>query len=178
MTPWFLLFGTLVVLGALGAMALRNPVHCGLSLVVTFVGLAGTYLDLGADFLGLAQILVYVGAVAILLVFVMLLTRTGRGESPEVRPGGWWWGGLVAALVAVGLVGALASLSGWKPRSEPMAFPTVRDLGMALMTDFVLPLQLVGVVLTAAMIGAAILALPERRGGRLGRTPKGEEPEQ
>lgn len=165
LSPIFLLLAGLVVAGALGAMALRNPVHCALSLVVTFVGLAGLYLDLGAHFLGLAQIMVYVGAVAILLVFVMLLTRTGprEGAGEERRPG---WSALAVSLLVMFTLGA-AVLSGavWKERGA-VELPSVRDLGEALMGDFVLPLQVVGVLLTAAMIGAAVLALPERRRDR------------
>jgi NADH-quinone oxidoreductase subunit J len=170
MSPLFLLLATMIIAGALGAMVMRNPVHCALSLVVTFVGLAGFYLDLGAHFLGLAQIMVYVGAVAILLVFVMLLTRTGAREGLDDEVRRWRSGAAVALLVAVGLVGALWSGVTWTDRATLVDVPTVRDLGEALMADYVMPLQVVGVLLTAAMIGAAILALPERRRDRAPQT--------
>ena len=72
MTLGFLILAVLTVLGAIGTMALRNLVHCALCLVVTFAGLAGLFLQLEAQFVGLVQILVYVGAVAILVVSTIL----------------------------------------------------------------------------------------------------------
>jgi NADH-quinone oxidoreductase subunit J len=102
MTPIFYLVGALTLGGAVAAMSLRNPVHCALSLVVTFVGLAGLYLGLGAQFLGLAQVLVYVGAVAILLVFVMLLTRSVYSDDRPRRLRKWGMSLLLACAVAGG----------------------------------------------------------------------------
>jgi NADH-quinone oxidoreductase subunit J len=160
MNAWFYLLAVLTLGGAIASMSFRNPVHCALCLVVTFVGLAGFYLALGAEFLGLAQVLVYVGAVAILLVFVLLLTRSSSIEVGAGR-GGLLWGITVGVLIAAVLVGASLSEPRLPERSAPAALPTVRETGQALMTEFILPLQVVGVLLTAAMIGAAILALRE-----------------
>lgn len=164
MSVLFAFLSVLTLGGAVASMTLRNPVHCALALVATFAGLAGIYLELGAQFLGLAQVLVYIGAVAILLLFVCLVTRSGaageqdreRGEEPVWV--GWW-----VALVAGGLLGGAVWTAGDLPERPAPVLPTVRDLGQWLMTDFVLPLQVVGVLLTAAMIGAAIIALRERR---------------
>ena len=75
MTLPFSILGALTIAGAAAALTLRNLVHCVLALTLAFVGLAGLYLQLGAQFVGFAQILVYVGAVAILIVFAILLTR-------------------------------------------------------------------------------------------------------
>src|ERR1700733_10384470 len=92
----FLLTAVLTVAGALAAAMLRNLVHCALSLTVTFAGLALLYLELGAQFAGFSQILVYIGAVAILVVFAILLTR-GSG-IPEYRSySSSWFAGLVIA---------------------------------------------------------------------------------
>ena len=77
MTLPFAIIAVLTIASAVAAMTLRNLVHCALALTVTFVGLAAAFLQLGAEFAGLAQILVYVGAVAILIVFTILLTRSG-----------------------------------------------------------------------------------------------------
>ncbi|MBL9138974.1 MAG: NADH-quinone oxidoreductase subunit J [Verrucomicrobiales bacterium] len=171
MSPIFYFLAMLTLGGAVAAMSLRNPVHCALSLVVTFVGLAGVYLGLGAHFLGLSQVLVYVGAVAILLVFVLLLTRGSGKDEFDERPDRWWpalgvGGGLGGVLIAVVL-----AQPGLALRTAPPELPTVRALGESLMTDFVLPLQVVGVLLTAALIGAAVLALSDRR-----RTPQDSGP--
>src|SRR5512137_1895440 len=77
----FLIIAVLTIAAAVAAMTLRNLVHCALAVAVAFVGLAATYLELNAQFVGFAQVLVYVGAVAILIVFAVLLTR--GGEAPQ-----------------------------------------------------------------------------------------------
>ena len=170
MSPVFYFLAALTLGGAIAAVSLRNPVHCVLCLVATFAGLAGIYLGLGAQFLGLAQVLVYVGAVAILVVFVLLLTRGGTGEEGPRGGRGGRSGVTVAALVGAVLVAAVVSGPVLGRRAESPPLPSVRDTGLALMSDFVLPLQVVGVLLTAAMIGAAVLALRERApGGGPGR---------
>src|SRR5687767_14057257 len=95
------------VLAAGAALSFRNPVHCALCLVLAFAGLAAFYLQLGAEFVGFAQILVYIGAVAILVVFAILLTKTS--EVTEERRRFPWAGLAVAALVFVALAGAIRS---------------------------------------------------------------------
>src|SRR2546425_4676159 len=82
MTLSFTLLAGLTAGSAIAAMSLRNLVHCALSLVLTFAGLAGLFLHLNAEFVGLAQILVYVGAVSILIVFAILLTRGEDSPAP------------------------------------------------------------------------------------------------
>ena len=147
----------LVTLGAaLAAATLPRLMHAALSVVVVFLGLAGLYVLLGAEFVGLVQIFVYVGAVAVLIVFTILLTRRDRTTDR------FNWGGLVIAL------GVFGSLS-WAIAHTPIAtevsvrpFLTVKTIGQLLMTDYVWPLQCVGLVLTVALLGAMILALEER----------------
>ncbi len=78
----FALIAVLTVASAVAAMSLRNLVHCALTLMVAFAGLAALYLQLGAQFVGFAQFLIYVGAVAILIVFAILLTRSGETAPP------------------------------------------------------------------------------------------------
>lgn len=92
MTTAFAIIALLTVASAVCAMALRNLVHCALSLVVTFAGLAALFLQLNAQFVGFAQILVYVGAVAILIVFAILLTRSADPGPPEPVATSPWWG--------------------------------------------------------------------------------------
>jgi NADH-quinone oxidoreductase subunit J len=140
MSPVFYFLAMLTLGGAVAAMSLRNPVHCALSLVVTF-GRTGRCLPgMGAHFLGLSQVLVYVGAVAILLVFVLLLTR-GGGKDDEGSAGkDRWWSALIVGVgMAVVLIGVVLAKPGLPPRLQPPEPPTVRALGESLMTDFVLP---------------------------------------
>lgn len=168
MSGMFYLLAGMTAIGALAAMSLRQPVHCALCLVVTFVGLAGIYLGLGAQFLGLAQVMVYVGAVAILLVFVLMLTRSlGDSAIPESPPA--WKSGVAVAVLVAGVLGyGVLSVDRWEAKAKAPEPVPVAAVGKALMSEYVLPLQIVGVLLTAAMIGAAVLAIPEKRGGARG----------
>jgi len=162
----FLLTAVLTVAGALAAALLRNLVHCALSLTVTFAGLALLYLQLDAQFAGFAQILVYIGAVAILVVFAILLTR-GAG-MPEYRSfaANWFAGLTIAAAVFALLAWAVTKSfpAGAAIASTPAA--TVQSIGAALMSSYALPLEIVAVLLTVALIGAVIVAMPEAKASK------------
>ena len=164
MTLAFLLLSLLVVASAIAAISLRNLVHCALCLTVTFAGLAALYLQLNAQFIGLAQILVYVGAVAILIVFAILLTRSGESTPRAPIVSSSWWVGLLIALAAFGSVAAaiLSSVVVKRPATAA-AEVAVKQIGDKLMTNYVLPLEVIGLLLTAAMIGAVIIAMQEKR---------------
>jgi NADH-quinone oxidoreductase subunit J len=156
----FYILAGFTIISALAAMSLRNLVHCALCLALTFLGVAGLFLQLNAGFLAFAQILVYVGAVAILIVFAILLTR--GTEQPQEK----WSSGLLlsiplAIVVAAILLNAIFSthFMAATPAETP---PVVRDLGAALMTSHVIPLEIIGLLLTVALLGAVVLALPER----------------
>src|SRR4249920_3714397 len=103
MSPVFLILALVTLLSAAAAMSLRNLVHCALSLVVTFAGLAALFLQLNAEFAGFAQILVYVGAVAILIVFAILLTRGSESvpSAPITTATPWAISIAVAAFVTI-----------------------------------------------------------------------------
>jgi NADH-quinone oxidoreductase subunit J len=161
----FILLAALTVGGAVAAVALRNLVHCALALTVAFAGLAGLYLQLGAQFVGFAQILIYIGAVAILIVFAVLLTRSGDSPGEAVLSSSWI-GGATIALVVFGVVsGVILSSRVLARESPPAPTATVKEIGDQLMTKYVLPLEVLGLLLTAALIGAVILAVRARRAG-------------
>ena len=103
MSATFIILAVLTITAAVAAMTLRNLVHCALAVAVTFVGLAATYLNLNAAFVGFAQILVYVGAVAILIVFAVLLTRGGEPSTDFVFSKSSF-AGLAVAIVVFGLL--------------------------------------------------------------------------
>src|SRR6266568_4730008 len=159
MTLPFAIIAVLTIAAAVAAMSLRNLVHCALALTVAFAGLAAAYLQLDAQFVGFAQILVYVGAVAILIVFAILLTRGGEAPEKSVFSLSWIWGALVT--VAVFATIAWAVKHSFVIAREPAAAPeaTVQQIGQALMTKYVLPFEVVGLLLTAALIGAVIIAM-------------------
>jgi len=145
-------------------MTLRRLVHCALALTVAFAGLAALYLNLGAEFAGLAQLLVYVGAIAILIVFAILLTRGGEGgEEPSFSPASL--AGVVVALAVFAVLAWAVETSGVAHAVPAPAAPeaSMREIGLALMQRYVLPLEVIALMLTAAMIGAVILALREKQ---------------
>ena len=155
----FLIISVVTLAGALAAACLRKLIHAALCLVVSFIGLAAFYFLLGAEFVGLVQIFVYVGAVAVLIVFTILLTR----REDEDAAGFNWSGVVVAAAVFGGLLWTIlktASLSVAAPAIEAL---TVKRIGEMLMTNYVWPLQCVGLLLTAALIGALVLVMEEKR---------------
>lgn len=150
-------------------MSLRNLVHCALSLAVTFAGLAAFYLELEAQFAGFAQILVYIGAVAILIVFAVLLTRGSEPQGEPIASSHWLVGVAIAALVFLIIGGTVISSKVLGNRQQaPVPLSSVRQLGDQLMTQYVLPLEVLGLLLTAAMIGAVILAIQERNSNPVG----------
>ena len=126
-------------------------------------GLAAAYLQLDAQFVGFAQILVYIGAVAILIVFAVLLTRGGEAPQGAVFSQSWIAGAAVAAVVTGVLVWAINHSAVMTPDVPPQPEVTVKQIGDALMTKYVLPLEVVGLLLTAALIGAVIIAMKEAK---------------
>ena len=163
MTISFLIIAALILAASVAAMTLRNLVHCALALAVAFAGLAAAYLQLNAQFVGFAQILVYVGAVAIVIVFAVLLTRGGEAPEGNVFSGDWKWGALVAALVFGTLAWAIKHSFASDRPLPAKAEATAKQIGDALMTKYVLPLEVIGLLLTAAMIGAVIIAMKEEK---------------
>ena len=155
----FISIAVFTLTGALAAACLRKLIHAALCLVVAFLGLAAFYFFLGAEFVGLVQVFVYVGAVAVLIVFTILLTR----REDEDAAGFNWGGVIVAVAVFAGLAWTIMktpSLSVVAPVIEPL---TVKRIGEVLMTNYVWPLQCVGLLLTAALIGALVLVMEEKR---------------
>ena len=157
----FAIIAALTIAAAVAAMSLRNLVHCALALTLAFAGLAAAYLQLDAQFVGFAQILVYIGAVAILIVFAILLTRGGEAPQGSVFSAAALWGVLVAAAVFGTLAWAVNTSAASHRGLPPQPEATVKQIGDALMTKFVLPLEVIGLLLTAALIGAVIIAMRE-----------------
>jgi NADH-quinone oxidoreductase subunit J len=162
MSVVFYLVAALALAGGLAAVLLKNTVHCALAVTVAFAGLALLFLQLDAQFAGFAQILIYIGAVAILVVFAILLTRGSEAPESGVFSRTWFLGLLIAA--------AVFAVLGWSILQSVRALPfqatapqvSVRDIGNALVGRYVLPLEIVALLLTAATIGAVIVALHEK----------------
>jgi NADH-quinone oxidoreductase subunit J len=154
----FISVGVVTIAAALAAALMPKLIHAALSLVVAFGGLAALYFLLGAEFVGLIQVFVYVGAVAVLIVFTILLTRRETTAAGRFN----WTGVIVAAAVLAGLLWAVFRTPEVAVTPPPFSTITVKQIGEALMTDYVWPLQCVGLVLTAALIGALVLVTGDR----------------
>ncbi len=177
----FLILAALTLLGTAAAMTLKNLVHCILALMLGLLALALIYLQLGAQFVGFTQVIVYVGAVAILAMFAIMMTRSAHeGEStPNEKPSrapfiaalGDEWGSTlsgIAIAAAIFILLAWAFAHGTPSTLSHTQPPTasVQQIGDALMHRFAVPLEIIGLLLTAALIGAGVIALDDREGAR------------
>src|SRR5262245_58754176 len=167
----FFIIAVLTLAAALAAATLSKLVHAALSFALSFLGVAAFCFLLGAEFVGLVQVFVYVGAVAVLIVFTILLTR----RDAEKDRGFDWRGAVIALAVFAGLIWAICKTTGLSATVTPTRALTVRKIGEALMTDYVWPLQCVGVLLTSALIGALVLVMEGRRNAQASN-PCSEKP--
>jgi NADH-quinone oxidoreductase subunit J len=162
MNAVFVIISLFTLAGAVAAMTMRNLVHCALALTLAFAGLAALYLQLDAQFVGFAQVLVYIGAVAILIVFAILLTRGSEPPQQAIFSSSWIMGVAVAVIVTGLLAGLIFSSHALTREAATGVGASVQQIGESLMTKYVLPLQVVGLLLTAALIGAVIIAMKEK----------------
>lgn len=150
----------LVLISALAVVTIRNTVHSALSLGLCLMGVAGLFAMLGADFLFAGQVMVYVGGIALLIVFVVMLL--GRASDLHLRQVNNQW---MAAL----LICAISSVGAWRivkafatTLAASAARPTTAALGQLLMSDYALPFEVVSLVLTGALLGAIYFSHLER----------------
>ena len=163
----FLVPALIMLLAAAAAVILRNLIHCALCLTLSFIALGVLFIALGAEFVGFVQLLVYVGAVAMLIIFAILLTPRSQIAVPwsAFRTVSALGGGLVTLLVLGGLLAAIAlSPHAHASVARTVAAPVapVAGIGQQLMWNYMLPLQCIGLLLTAALVGAALIAKEEK----------------
>jgi NADH-quinone oxidoreductase subunit J len=162
----------LVALFTLGSgfmvVATRNLVHAALWLVSTLFGVAVTYALLNASFLAVVQVVVYIGAIAILFIFAVMLTRKDLRDQGAQQNSNWWFGALLAVLIFVGLFFLLQSWTGLSKTAAamPSGFDSISLLGNALVSPdaYVLPFEVASVLLVAALVGAVYVAFNPRKG--------------
>ena len=156
---WFL--SAVILVSAFLVVSLRNIFHCALALVVCLSGVAGIFILLHAEFLAAAQVLIYVGAVSILIIFaVMLTTNLGKQNIRQTNRNA-----LIAFFVCVmfvlGVWGLLKKTDIWEYTTEILPSENTLAIGKLLMTEFMLPFEVVSILLLAAIIGAIVLARGE-----------------
>jgi len=159
--PVFYLISFVIIISAIMVVSLKNIFHCALFLVLCLFAVSGIYFMLEAEFLAAVQILIYVGAVSILIIFAIMLTSQIDSKYKEQSNEQVTVGLFVSAAF---LLACLSSLpySVWKINDTPMPLDNIMTIGRLLMTDFVLPFEVVSIVLLAAMIGAIVLARREK----------------
>jgi len=158
----FLIVAGLTLISALRVVTTGNLVHAALWLVATLSGVAVIFALLQASFLAVVQVVVYIGAIAILFIFAVMLTRKEmRDRGPQLNPN-WWFGALLAVLTFAGLFFLLRGWSGMGTTAAalPSDFDAVSLLGNALTspTGYVLPFEVASVLLVAALVGAVYVA--------------------
>jgi NADH-quinone oxidoreductase subunit J len=156
----FVLIGLLTFGAAILTVTVRNLVHAALWLVVSLGGLAGCYLLLAAEFVAWVQVLIYVGAVAVLLLFGLMLTKAPIGRTTELDSNNRW----AALVVGVATAGVLVTVvadavrTTWLDPHAAVAQGTAKAVGTSLFRFWVLPFELLSVLLLAALVGAIVLS--------------------
>ncbi len=152
-------FATLMLVSALAVVTMRDIIRCGLAMIVSFIALAGIYVQLGAPLVAAAQVIVYVGAISVLVLFAIMLTQTKSGPSRLVFQTQAGWAALAAVVLAV-VIGIAVSATGWPVAAGPMKVAS-DALAKLLFSDYVLPFEVVSVLLLAAVVGGIFLAKRE-----------------
>jgi NAD(P)H-quinone oxidoreductase subunit 6 len=155
-TVVFYLLGGLAVVCALGVAFSKNILHSAFSLLGTLAGVAGLFFMLGADFVGVVQLLVYVGGILVLILFAVLLTR----EISDIKISNLsvsLLAGVPAALLILGVVVRLVAKAPFRPTTAAVA-PTVGRLGDSLLREYLLPFEVASVILLMALVGAMVIA--------------------
>ncbi|AFM42507.1 NADH:ubiquinone oxidoreductase subunit 6 (chain J) [Desulfosporosinus acidiphilus SJ4] len=155
----FFIFAILAIAAAWGVVTSKNIVHSAFYLALSFSGVAVLYVLMNADFLAAVQLLVYTGAVSIMVVFAVMLTLRGDvcDSNPENRKAGW--GALISALVFVVIALVIYTNPDWRVLASPWTSGgTAQDLSLLMLTQYMIPFEAAAVLLTVALAGAVILA--------------------
>jgi NADH-quinone oxidoreductase subunit J len=162
----FAALSTLLLVSALAVVTMRDIIRCGLALIVSFLALAGIYVILGAPIVAAAQVLVYIGAISVLILFAIMLTQEKAAPSrlvfqTQAAPAA------VAAIVVALLVSITALGTDWHATADRVRAVT-EDVAKMLFSDYVLPFEVVSVLLLAAVVGGVFIAKREERAEREG----------
>jgi NADH-quinone oxidoreductase subunit J len=176
--PWdviiFYMISAVCVLCAAGVVVANNPVHSAIFLVLCFFNVAGIFVMLGAEFLAVVQVIVYTGAILVLVLFVLMLVDPDdlpefHAARPVQRYVGFLLGAILLLEVGVAIIDrTVTGFQGTATRDTVNAVGgNTQALGRTLYTQYLLPFEVVSLVLTVGVIGAIVLAMPERLGERI-----------
>jgi len=154
----FLGTALITIMAAVGMVSFKNIVHSALSLVFSFLGVAAIYFQLEAGFLGLVQILVYAGAISVLIIFaIMLVMDREVNETNLSHPKKKYCGGIIALLITLGLGAAIINTV-WTPAKGYLPEDKVGAIAELLMGNYVVAFEIAALLLLVAVVGAIILA--------------------
>ena len=156
----FYLIAGMTVVSAAGVAFSPNIVYSAFSMMGAFMGVAGLYVFLAADFVAVIQVLIYVGGILVLMLFAVMLTHRIADVRVSNRSVGRLPSLLIIALVG-GVMGSAALAANWKTAAPGTAQPTTYAIGNGFLNEYLLPFELVSVVLLAALIGAVVLSRKE-----------------
>ncbi|HEY7467186.1 MAG TPA: NADH-quinone oxidoreductase subunit J [Dehalococcoidia bacterium] len=157
----FYVLAIIAIVASLGVVTVPNIVHAALFLILSLLMVAGFYILLSNEFLALVQVLIYAGTVGVLLLFGLMLTRGRDQNLPSVAMGAQWPAGLLASVVLMAVLLTAVLDVEWPRDIGEVTLIDINTLGGALFRDWLLPFELVSVVLTVALIGAVVIAHQE-----------------
>lgn len=162
---FFLLFAILAVGSAIAVVSLRNPVHSVISLMICFLQMAAIFVMLRSPFLAVVQVFVYVGAVLVLFLFVIMMLDIRKAGMERFVSGGHFWvivllGVLIIEMVLIVSRSRLASIT---VASVTRLDGSVKEVGEALFTKYILPFEIVSLILLVALLGAIVMGRKELR---------------
>ncbi len=167
----FMLISALIIIAALMVVSVKNIIHAALWLFTSFFAVGALYLLLEAEFVAVIQVLVYVGAVSILVLFAIMLTRHVTGEGQNQLYSRWWLGLILALTLFGAIIVPTVFKQKWnipaptvvtEPQNAEPVVAGVADIGKAFMREYLLPFEVASLVLLVALIGAIVVVFEER----------------
>jgi NADH-quinone oxidoreductase subunit J len=165
MTPYLIVFivtAIVTLAAALMVVTARSLIHAALWLILALLGVAVMFVLLNAGFFAVVQVVIYIGAIAILMIFAIMLTRRVMKDTGPRFNRGWWLAVLMSLVLLTGLVWLTQAWSGSSATMSPLPpdYDPIRNLGMALVSPngYVLPFELASILLLAALVGAIVVA--------------------
>jgi NADH-quinone oxidoreductase subunit J len=154
----FYILAILTIVASIAVVTVPNVVHAALALILSLLGVAGFYILLSNEFLALVQILIYAGTISILVLLGLMLTRGREQSLPTAGAGAQWPLALLGTVVLVGVLLTAVLDVEWPRDNGIVTLVSINTLGGALFRDWLLPFELVSVVLTVALIGAVVIS--------------------
>lgn len=153
----FIVVAIVTILGGIGVVAARTLFHSALALILTLFGVAIFYVLLSAGFLAVVQVMVYVGAIAILILFAIMFSRSNM-HPEKGQANHQWWVGVPIIIVLFLMLNYVQGTVAWPVEAIEPPADMVEQLGFAFLGSYLIPFQVIGVLLSVALIGGVILA--------------------